>query len=95
MTARDRSFQAILAAIDKTALPDAQTQPLVTAITALFETRPNAVDKVQAPLGRALRNPTFPGLWDQCVADIPSSDVYADLRTAAQGIATFVASPAT
>ncbi len=87
---RQRIFDAILASIGGADLPAAQTEPLVAALSALFEKRPNAVDKVQAPLGRALRNPTFPGLWEQCAAHIPSGGAYAELHAAASGIATYV-----
>lgn len=89
-SARDRSFQAILNAIDGTSLPHTVSDPLRTAVTNLFEDRPNAMDKVQAPLGRALRNPTFPAIWKRCVDDIPSSPAYAELRDAAGRIAAFV-----
>lgn len=87
---RDGTLQNILGAIDKSPLPDAQKAPLRDALTALCEQRPNAVDKVQAPLGRALRNPTFPGIWERCVADIPATPAYQPLRDAASAIAGFV-----
>ncbi len=84
---RDRMYQDILTSIGATNLPDPLTDPLRAAITHLFTTRPNAVDKIQAPLGRALRNPAFPEIWAKCVSDIPDSPAYADLRAAADAIA--------
>ena len=87
---RDETLRAILASIERSPLPDAETGPLRAALAALFAERPNAVDKVQAPLGRALRNPLFPDIWDRCVADVPASPAYAPLRDACAGIATFV-----
>lgn len=87
---RDDMLAAILGSIDRSPLPDAQKRPLAEALQALFASRPNAVDKVQAPLGRALRNPMFPEIWRKCVADIPESAAYAPLREAAEGIASFV-----
>ncbi|MCB9680983.1 MAG: hypothetical protein H6733_05875 [Alphaproteobacteria bacterium] len=90
-SSREHILDAIVAAIGASALPDAQTTPLEAAVRALYASRPNAMDKVQAPLGRALRNPAFPGIWQRCVDDIPDTPVYADLRDAARHIATFVA----
>lgn len=88
--ARERSFQTILTNIDKARLPDSHKAPLKRALLDLYEDRPNAVDKVQAPLGRALRNPLFPKIWSKCVAHIPTSDAYTDLRNAAQAISDLV-----
>jgi uncharacterized membrane-anchored protein len=87
---RDETLHAILASIDRSPLPEAETAPLRAAVSALFADRPNAVDKVQAPLGRALRNPLFPDIWDRCVADIPTSPAYVPLRDATTRIAAFV-----
>ncbi|MCB9663323.1 MAG: hypothetical protein H6732_04365 [Alphaproteobacteria bacterium] len=88
---RNASYQALVGALDGTPLPAAQTEPLRAALAALFDDRPNAMDKIRQPLGRALRNPMFPEIWEQCVGDIPKSAAYADLRSAAEGIASFVA----
>jgi hypothetical protein len=90
-TQRAQSYAALLASIKGSPLPDAQTEGLTAAVTALYASRPNAMDKVQAPIARALRNPTFPGIWETCVSDIPGSKPYAPLRAAADAIATFVA----
>jgi hypothetical protein len=89
-TPRDEMRESILGSIDKSPLPEAEKAPLRDAIAALCADRPNAVDKVQAPLGRALRNPLFPDIWDRCVADIPTSPLYAPLRAAATSLAAFV-----
>lgn len=94
MSARQDILSAILGSISKSPLPAERTEPLRAAIVALCTDRPNAVDKVQAPLGRALRNPMFPEIWARCVADIPTSPAYTDLRAAAEGIATWVAGQA-
>lgn len=85
---RDRMYQDILTSIAATNLPDPLTGPLRAALDHLFTNRPNAVDKIQAPLGRALRNPAFPEIWAKCVSDIPDTPAYADLRAAADAIAT-------
>lgn len=87
---RDEILRAILSSIERSPLPEAETGPLRAALAALFADRPNAVDKVQAPLGRALRNPLFPDIWDRCVADVPASPAYAPLRDACTSIAAFV-----
>ena len=87
---RDGTLTAILTSIDRSPLPDERKQPLRQALSDLFEDRPNAVDKVQAPLGRALRNPMFPDIWRKCVSDIPATPAYEPLRQAATGIAEFV-----
>jgi hypothetical protein len=89
-TPREEMRDSLLGSVDKSPLPQAQKAPLREAIAALCADRPNAVDKVQAPLGRALRNPLFPGIWAKCVADIPDSALYAPLREAAVGIEAFV-----
>jgi hypothetical protein len=91
MSDRDDMLRAILESIEKSPLPATATAPLREAIAQLCAERPNAVDKIQAPLGRALRNPMFPEIWTRCVADIPTSPAYAPVRDAATGIATFVA----
>lgn len=88
---RAASYQALVDAVDASPLPASQTVRLRDALLALFTDRPNAMDKVRQPLGRALRNPLFPEIWEQCVSDIPASPAYADLRGAAEGIAAFVA----
>ena len=90
MGEREDLLQSILGSIDKSPLPPTATGPLRDALTALCADRPNAVDKIFAPLGRALRNPLFPEIWQRCVADIPTSPAYAPLRDAASGIADFV-----
>lgn len=87
---REQTFEAILASIEASKLPESHTAPLKEAIEALYASRPNAVDKIQAPLGRALRNPTFPGIWDKAVADIPKTPAYMPLHDAAEHIATLV-----
>lgn len=89
-TYQDDALAKMLAAIDATKLPAVQAAPLREALERLYADRPNAVHKLQAPLGRALRNPRFPGLWSKCVEDIPSSEAYADVRAAAERIQTFV-----
>ena len=94
MTAREEILDAILGSITRSPLPAEQTEPLRAAIVALCADRPNAVDKIQAPLGRALRNPMFPEIWSRCVADIPTSPAYADLRAAAEGVAAWVGAQA-
>jgi hypothetical protein len=91
MNERNEMLQSILGSIQRSPLPAAHTTALREAIVALCADRPNAVDKIQAPLGRALRNPMFPEIWTRCVADIPTSAVYTGVREAAQGIAAFVA----
>jgi hypothetical protein len=89
-TPRDQSLAAILDAITASRLPASHTDPLRDALVALHAERPNAVDKVQAPLGRALRNPLFTDIWTRCVDDIPQSPAYAPLREAAGAIAELV-----
>ena len=89
-TMRKRSYEAILASIRSSKLPEPHKDALTEAISQLYAARPNAVDKVQAPLGRALRNPTFPKIWDRCLDDIPGSAHYEALRTAAGGIVTWL-----
>ena len=92
---RQQSYEAVLAAIASSPLPDAQKAPLIEAFKALYAKRPNVVDKVQAPLTRALRNPTFPKIWQRCVDDIPGSKLYEQLRTSADAIRAFVEKDAT
>jgi hypothetical protein len=87
---RQQILDALIGSIQASPLPQAQTSPLAQAIRELHASRPNAMDKIQAPLGRALRNPMFPEIWERCVADIPTSPPYDALRDAARGIAAFV-----
>jgi hypothetical protein len=94
MTAREDMMTSILGSITKSPLPAEQTAALREAIVTLCTERPNAVDKIQAPLGRALRNPMFPEIWARCVADIPTSAAYAAVRAAAEGINAWVAAQA-
>lgn len=88
---RDELLASMLGSIDRSPLPDAQKAPFKEALSALAADRPQVMDKVFAPFGRALRNPMFPGLWEQAVRDIPKSAAYEPLITAARDIATFVA----
>ncbi|MFM2162998.1 MAG: hypothetical protein RLZZ383_2510 [Pseudomonadota bacterium] len=88
---REELLASMLGSIDRSPLPDAQKGPFKAALSALASDRPQVMDKVFAPFGRALRNPMFPGLWEQAVRDIPKSPAYEPLVEAAQGIAAFVA----
>ncbi len=86
----DREFTALLDALAATKLPATVSDPLADALRALHAERPNAINKLSSPLGRALRNPAFPEIWEKAVADVPSSGPYAPLRDAALAIAAFV-----
>lgn len=88
---RQQILDRMLETLSNSPLPEAQTRPLVEALEALYASRPNAVDKLSSPLGRALRNPMFPGIWRRCVDDIPGSPAYAPLKQAAQDVADWVA----
>lgn len=87
---RQQIHDALLASIHGSPLPSAQTEALSAAVSALYAARPNAMDKIQAPLGRALRNPTFPDIWKRCVADIPTTPPYDAVRSAALLISAYV-----
>lgn len=86
----DREFTALIEALASTRLPAPVRDPLAEALRSLHAERPNAVNKLTAPLGRALRNPLFPGIWEKAVADVPGSPAYAPLREAALAIEAFV-----
>ncbi len=87
---REHEYEALTAALVATRLPDRVREPLRAALEALHTERPNAFDKLTAPLGRALRNPAFPDIWEKAVSDVPTSAVYAPVRDAALNIAAFV-----
>ena len=91
---RQQSYEAVLAAIASSPLPDAQKAPLVEAFKALYAKRPNVVDKVQAPRPRTSQ-PDVPQVWQRCVEDIPGSKLYEQLRTSADAIRAFVEKDAT
>lgn len=90
MASRDEAFGLLMESIDKTRLPPSHTTPLRAALEALHESRPTAVRQVQAPLGRALRNPLFPDIWTRAVKDIPDNDIYKELRAASLAIVELV-----
>lgn len=88
--ARDDILSRMLSTIEVSPLPEPLRQDLAAALRDLYAARPNAVNRLSAPMGRALRNPTFPAIWRKAIADIPGSELYHPLRKAAEAIAEHV-----